>query len=189
MNAFTKFDCVTGKVHSMLCVRYKTQWCGAVLSRRTRRRLVRRIWWASAGLTALFFTTDVAVAQDLDEDRLEVVRMLNDAGRALSARNETRFLSNFEKSGIPKYFELEAHIEALTTQADIASSIRLADFTISDKGYHGTVDWILQLTRVGAPGKVKTRQMAVRFAVVRSGKNKKRWRIEAVTPIDFFRPL
>lgn len=189
MNAFTKFDWVTGKVYSMSCARYKTQWCEAVLSRLTRWRPGRRICWTSAGLAVLFFATDVAVAQDLDEDRLEVVRMLNDAGRALSARNATRFLSYFDKSGIPKYFELEAHIEALTTQADIASSIRLADFAISDKGYHGTVDWILQLTRVSAPGKVKTRRMAVRVSVVRSGKNKKRWRIEAVTPIDFFRPL
>ena len=173
----------------MRCTWQKTQWCGAVLSRLERRRFRRPFWWSIARLAVLLLATDFAVAQDLDGDRLAVVRMLNDAGRALSARNATRFLSYFDKSRVPKYFRLEEHIDVLTTQAYIASSIRLADFTISDKGYYGTVDWILQLTLISAPGKVKTRRAAVRITVARSGKNKKRWRIEAATPIDFFRPL
>ena len=115
--------------------------------------------------------------------------MLNDAGRALSARNAARFLSYFDKQSVNEYARLETHVSALTEQADIASSIRITDWKPVDAGYRATIDWILQLTLVGAPGRVESRRASVRIAVARAGKSKKRWKITALDPVDFFRPL
>ena len=142
-----------------------------------------------AALALLLAIPGPLISQGLDEDRAAVTRMLNDASRALSARNPARFLSYFEKPSMPQFARLQAHVAALTAQADIASSIRVADFVPHGAGFRGTLDWILQLTLVGAPGQVENRRADIRFVVVRSGKAKKRWKITALEPVDFFRPL
>ena len=115
--------------------------------------------------------------------------MLNDAGRALSARNAARFLSYFDKQSVSEYARLETHVAALTAQADIASSIRITNWETVDGGYRATIDWILQLTLIGAPGRVESRRASIRIAVAQAGKSKKRWKLSALDPVDFFRPL
>ena len=149
----------------------------------------RVVFRAVAGFALLFVSASPLIPQGLDQDRAAVTRMLNDAGRALSARNAARFFSYFEKRSVREFARLETHVAALTAQADIASSMRISDFETHGEGYRGTVDWILQLTLVGAPGQVENRRADVRFVVVRFGKVKKRWKITAVDPVDFFRPL
>ena len=160
------------------------------LYRRLRKFSLRSVfWWPIAGLVLLFTSLDFTAAQTLAEDRLALVRMLNDAERALSARNAARFLSYFDNKNSPDYFRIETHVVALTRQAYIASSISVSDWTSNNNGYSGTVDWLLQLTLVSSPSKIETRRTNVQVSVVRSMKNKNLWKIKAVTPVDFFRPL
>ena len=147
------------------------------------------VLWSAAVLAVLLIAPLPLGAQDPDPDSTAIRRMLNDAGRALSARNAARFLSYFEQRSVKQYARLETHVAALTAQADIASSIRISNWEPQDSGYRGTLDWILQLTRVGAPGRVETRRTSVRISVARAGKAKKRWKITAIDPVDFFRPL
>ena len=115
--------------------------------------------------------------------------MLHDAERALGARNSTRFLSYFDKQSVTEYARLETHVTALTGQADIASSIRITKWEPDGDSYRTTVDWMLQLTLVGAPGRVESRRGPVRLTVARAGKSKNRWKITTIDPISFFRPL
>ncbi len=158
--------------------------------RRLRRFCVNLfIWWPVTGLALSCALVNFADAQTLAEDRSALVRMLNDAERALSARNAARFLSYFDARNNPDYFRVETHIVALTRQSYIASSIGTSDWVSNDNGYSGIIDWMVQLTLVSSPGKIETRRTNVQVSVVRSKKNKTLWKIKTISPIDFFRPL
>ena len=160
-----------------------------IFSSLTRTRYCQKsFFWGLTLLMTVLFPMDFLLAQSFANDRSDIVRMLNDAGRALSARNAPRFLSYFDKKNIPNYFQLAGHVDALTTQTYIASSIRLVDWNDSNDGYQGTVDWMLRLTLIGTTGRVQTRRKVVRVAVSRSAKRKNRWKIKDLEPIDFFRP-
>ena len=158
--------------------------------RRYRRRTLGRLAFAAAvALVPSLVGPARLSAQDTDPSRKAITRMLNDAGRALGARNATRFLSYFDKQSVSEYARLETHVSALTEQADIASSLRITNLEPVEGGYRATIDWILQLTLVGAPGRVESRRASVRIAVVQAGKSKVHWKLSALDPIDFFRPL
>ena len=145
-------------------------------------------FWRLTLLAIVLFSMDPLLAQNFANDRSEIVRMINDAGRALSARNAPRFLSYFDKKNIPNYFQLEDHIDALTAQTYIASSVRFMDWHNSNNGYQGTIDWMVRLTLIGVTGRVQTRRTVVRVSVARSVKSTPKWKITNLDPIDFFRP-
>ena len=115
-----------------------------------------------------------------------VTRVLKDASRALQARNAARFLSYFDRKRSAAYPEIESSVVALTRQADIASSIQVSAWKQDGDGYTGTVDWILQLTLISAPGEVQTRREKIKVGMAKPGD---RWKIVALTPVSFFRPL
>ena len=124
--------------------------------------------------------------QTAEPDVTAVTRVLKDASRALQARNAARFLSYFDRKRSAGYPQIESNVVALTRQADIASSIEVSGLTQEAGEYLGTIDWILRLTLIGAPGQVTTRHENVRLRIAKS---KGRWRIIELDPVDFLRPL
>ncbi len=124
--------------------------------------------------------------QAAEPDVTAVTRVLKDASRALQARNAARFLSCFDRKRFAGYPEIESSVVALTRQDDIASSIQVSARKQDGDEYTGTVDWILQLTLISAPGEVQTRRERIK---VRMAKPKNRWKIVALTPVSFLRPL
>lgn len=201
MNIFGSYEfmhsCEDQRLFGLMSSRTNSSWqLQRQLTKRTEfyRRLRRfclssTIWWPVTGLILSCLSVNLAGAQTLSEDRSALVRMLNDAERALSARNAARFLFYFDEKNNSDYFRIETHVVALTRQAYIASSIGTSDWVNSDNGYSGAIDWMLQLTLVSSPGKIETRRTNVQVSVVRSTKNKNLWKIKAISPVDFFRPL
>ncbi len=124
--------------------------------------------------------------QAAEPDAAAANRVLKDASRALQARNAARFLSYFDRKRSAGFPEIESSVVALTRQADIASSIQVSAWKQDGDEYSGTVDWILQLTLISAPGEVQTRRERIK---VRMAKPKNRWKIVALTPVSFLRPL
>ena len=125
-------------------------------------------------------------AEPTEPNETAVTRVLKDASRALQARNAARFLSYFDRKRSAGYAEIESSVVALTRQADIASSIETSGWKRDGDEYTGTVDWILQLTLISAPGEVQTRRERIK---VRMATSKNRWKILELTPVSFFRPL
>jgi hypothetical protein len=76
-------------------------------------------------------------------------------------------------------------VEALTRQADLASSIRILSLESHQEAYDGEIDWALQIKLSSAPGPVETRRKRLRLRIGRLGKT---WRITALAPVEFFRP-
>jgi len=140
------------------------------------------------GAELLLFTSAVQYtsAQTAQPDAPAITRTLQDASRALQARNAARFLSYFDRKRFSDYSQIESSVVALAKQADIASSIEVSGWEPDGDGYLGTVDWILQLTLISAPGKVQTRREQIKLRVA---KPKNRWKIVELTPVSFFRPL
>ena len=136
----------------------------------------------------LLFTSaaQLGLAQTAQPDQLAITRTLQDASRALQARNAARFLSYFDRKRLSDYSEIESSTVALVQQADIASSIEVGRWKQEGGEYIGTVDWILQLTLISAPGEVQTRRERIELRIAKS---KNRWKIVELTPAGFFRPL
>jgi hypothetical protein len=128
-------------------------------------------------------------AQEVPRDNPEVravVRMVQDASRAVQAGNAAAFLRFFDRKQFTGYPTLESHIVALTTQSDIASSIEVVEIERTAGGYRLRVDWLLQLSVKETPGPLETRREVMRIAV--KEEQKERWRITALEPVDFLRP-
>ncbi len=127
-----------------------------------------------------------------DTPAREVVRLVQDASRALQARSAASFLRLFDRENFAGYPELESHIVALTTQSDIASSVETVSIERSDSGYRLRVDWLLQLSVLETPGPLETRREVVEISAAdlnnESEQKKKRWRITSLKPLEFFRP-
>ena len=124
--------------------------------------------------------------QAAEPEAAAATRVLKDASRALQARNAARFLSYFDRKRSAAYPEIESSVVALTRQADIASSIQVSAWKQDGDEYTGTVDWILQLTLISAPGEVRIRREKIKVRMAKPGD---RWKIVALTPVSFFRPL
>ena len=139
-----------------------------------------------AGLLLFSSAARYTYAQTAQPDAAEITRTLQDASRALQGRNAARFLSYFDRKRFSDYPEIESSVAALVQQADIASSIEVGGWKQEDGEHIGTVDWILQLTLISAPGEVQTRRERIELRIA---KPKTRWKIVELTPVSFFRPL
>lgn len=115
----------------------------------------------------------------------EARRVVQDASRALQARNAASFLRLFDRQQFSAYPELESHVVALTTQSDIASSVETVEIERSENGYRLRVDWLLQLSVLETPGPLETRREVLEIA---AGQKEGKWRITELKPVDFFRP-
>jgi len=141
-------------------------------------------WLAAFLLVILPLPAQLTSSQTTEPEGPAITRTVQDASRALQARNAARFLGYFDRERFSGYSEIESSVVALTRQADIASSIAVSGWEQQGEEYLGTVDWILQLTLISAPGEVQIRRETIRFRMATS---RGRWKIVQLAPVSFFR--
>ena len=84
-----------------------------IFSSLTRTRYCQKsFFWGLTLLMTVLFPMDFLLAQSFANDRSDIVRMLNDAGRALSARNAPRFLSYFDKKNIFPFSDWRVYVNS-----------------------------------------------------------------------------
>jgi hypothetical protein len=102
----------------------------------------------------------------------------------LSDDNAAGFMDGFDKS-MPDYGKLREWIAGLIAQAEVSSTIE----SIKDEGDETKrsvdLDWTMQIRSREASGPLVERQQTVHAELV---KQKKRWRIVSIAPLDFFEP-
>jgi len=123
-----------------------------------------------------------AVARaDSAQDALDAIA---NAASALTDDDDTGFMSAFDKS-MPGYETLRGYIGALIVAADVTSSIEPVKNQGDDSKRALDLDWILNMKSREPAGPSLERHQTVHCELV---KEKKHWRITAITPLDFFAP-
>ena len=112
--------------------------------------------------------------------------LIRDASRALQAGNAALFLSKFDARSMAEFDDLRIHLQALTAQRRIASSVENGPVQRDGDDLVVEVDWLLQLTPLLDPGPVEKRRdnLSLRLA-----KHKGKWKIVELRPLEFFRSL
>ena len=132
---------------------------------------------------------------DAHDDVVEVVTSmagaLSDTGDDTSSHSPSvsRFMSAFSKD-MPDRDTLEKNVTALVNNADVSSSIEPLTEDGNDQTYKIDLDWLLEIRSLEADGPLVRRREVVHCELRKedTGKNKKRWKIIALKPIDFFAP-
>jgi len=132
---------------------------------------------------------------DAHDDVLEVVTSmagaLSETGDQAAAHiaNVAKFMSAFSKD-MPDYDTLEKNVTALVNNADVSSSIQPLNEDGDDQARQIDLDWLLEVHSLVQDGPdVRRREVLhceLRKEEVR--KNKQRWKIVSIKPIDFFAP-
>jgi len=112
----------------------------------------------------------------------DVLSLFASMTSALANENARGFMAAFDKN-MPGYDTLTTYINGLIGAAEITSNIE----TIKDEGDDTKrsvdLDWTMQLRSREMAGPLVEREQTVHAELV---KQKKRWRIVSITPLDFF---
>jgi hypothetical protein len=130
------------------------------------------------------FLLAFAASAVLADPRQEVYDLLGSMASGLSEGNPGQFLQAFDPS-MKGYAELEANIRALVAQADVLSAVEIVQESGDEQHRGVTVDWLLQLTHPQNRAAVTRRQRNINL---RLEKQKKKWRIVSLEPLEFFAP-
>ena len=114
----------------------------------------------------------------------EVIDLFASMASALSEGNPDVFLRAIDPS-MPGYERFSANVNALATQYDLSNSIEIVDQKGDDRAQVVELDWLLDIS-----GKGQSQLFVRREAIVkcRLERRKKKWRIVALDPADFFAP-
>jgi hypothetical protein len=118
------------------------------------------------------------------DPRQEVYDLLGTMASGLSEGNAQQFLDAFDRS-MKGYSELAANVRALVVQGDVMSTIEFIDDAGDGQRHTMRVDWLLQLADKDHSALVVRRENTIEFRVE---KQKKKWRIVSLAPLDFFAP-
>jgi hypothetical protein len=118
---------------------------------------------------------------DAHDDVIEVVTSM--AG-ALTEVNVTKFMEAFSKD-MPDYGTIETNVTALVKQADVSSSIQPLMEDGDDQARKIDLDWTLEVRSLEQDGGIVRRRELVHCDL---RKEKKRWKIVALKPLEFFEP-
>ncbi len=114
----------------------------------------------------------------------DVIDLFSRAAEALSSSNAARFLEKFDPA-MPDYDRFVQGVNALVSQADLASSVEV----VKDEGdeRHRTVvlDWALEITVDSPAAPTVYRRQDVTCRLERRGK---KWKVVALEPVRFFAP-
>lgn len=114
-----------------------------------------------------------------------VADFLGRLASALSDNNASQFLSHFDPS-MADYRQFQGLVSALLAQAEVGSSIEIAQDSGDDTRRALSLDWILELSLKSESAASERRQATVKCTLERRGKN---WKVTALDPIEFFRPM
>ncbi len=115
----------------------------------------------------------------------EVSSLLLDLSTSLQEGNAARFLSYIDRR-LQDYAVLEDEVVAMTAQDEVASSVAVLEQQKTGGGYELRLDWLLELKTISGDKPAERRRSEVICRIERSGKQ---WKISALAPVTFFRPL
>ncbi len=137
---------------------------------------MRAIALSVAGLFAC-----VALTADTHDD---VVDLFASMAAGLSGTNVPQFMDAFAKD-MPDYEIIKTNVTALVNQAEIASAVE----PLKDEGDEAKrtveLDWYLEIRSLLNAGPIVHRREVVHCELRR---DKKRWKIVALKPVEFFAP-
>jgi hypothetical protein len=131
--------------------------------------------------TALVCLAAAFACADAHDDVIEVVTSM--AG-ALTEVNVPRFMEAFSKE-MPDYGTIESNVTALVNQAEVSSSIQALNENGDDQARKIDLDWVLEVRSLQQDGPIVHRREVIHCEL---RKEKKRWRIVALKPVEFFAP-
>lgn len=143
----------------------------------------------SAALVSIALCFALADAHD---DVIEVIASMsaalseitgNGAG-GLAQGNVPKFMQAISKD-MPNYDTLQNNITALVNQSEVSSSIQPVSEDGDDQARTINLDWSLEIRSLEQDGPVVRRREIVHCEL---RKEKKRWKIVALKPLDFFAP-
>jgi hypothetical protein len=117
------------------------------------------------------------------EPPADVLKLLQETADALTNEDAGVFLEHVDRS-LPQYAQLRQNIEGLMAAYDVESTIQVVSDEGDDQRRSVTLDWVLLTEeKAAARGTRTTRRSLVQCRIERRGK---RWKITALTPIEFF---
>jgi len=119
-----------------------------------------------------------------DADQISAV-LLN-LSTSLQEGNAARFLDQVDRKRFSNYAALEDNVVAMTAQDEVASSIGVLDQSRNGDIYELKLDWLIQLKRTGSEGPAERRRDTLTCRIEHLGK---RWRVTALAPVSFLRPM
>ena len=114
----------------------------------------------------------------------DVTEVFASTAAALAAVNVPQFMDAFDKD-MSDYGKLKTSVTALVNQTEVTSAVEL----IKDEGDETRrtvdLDWYIQVRSLLADGPIATRREVIHCEL---RKEKKRWKIVSLKPIEFFAP-
>jgi hypothetical protein len=127
---------------------------------------------------------------DAHDDVMDVVASMagalteqNGTGVALVHGNVSKFMAEFSKD-MPDYDTVKNNVTALVNAGEISSSI-LPLTEDAGETYKIDLDWLLEIRNLEQDGPLIRRREVVHLEL---RKEKKHWKVVALTPLDFFAP-
>jgi hypothetical protein len=113
-----------------------------------------------------------------------VVDLFASMAAALAEINVAQFMDAFDKD-MTGYDKLKTEVTGLVRQADLSSSVEPLKDEGNDSKRTVELDWILEIRSLVPDGPLVRRRQIIRCEL---RKDKKRWKIVSLTPIEFFAP-
>ena len=113
-----------------------------------------------------------------------MIALFGSLSAALTDWNVPAFMDGFDKD-MPGYGDLKTQVTALVNQADVTSSIEPIEEQGDDTNYRIDLDWFLQVRSLLDNGPIVERRRIVHCQL---RKDKKKWKIVSLQPIEFFAP-
>jgi hypothetical protein len=120
-----------------------------------------------------------AAADDEIRDLLALI------ASALAEADLRRVFDQFDPD-MPELPTLRAHLEALTTQANVLSSIVVVESVEEEGACRADLDWVMEIRSKNVTGFIEQRRALVKCAF---RKVKRKWRIVGLSPVSFFAPV
>ena len=132
----------------------------------------------------LFLFAIAAAALAWSDTAQELIDLFASMASALSEGNPGVFLRAIDPS-MPGYERFAANIYALTTQNGLSNSVEVISQKGDDDVQMVELDWLLDISGKGQSHLFVRREMTVKCRLER---RKKKWRVVALEPADFFAP-
>ena len=124
----------------------------------------------------------LACAALFADSNADIVDLFASMAAALSEINVPQFMEAFDKE-MPDYEKLKSSVTALVNQAEVSSSVEPLKNEGDELKRFVELDWYLEIRSLLPDGPIVRRREIVRCEL---RKEKKRWKIVALKPIEFF---
>jgi hypothetical protein len=114
----------------------------------------------------------------------DIVQVVASMAAALTAVNVPEFMDAFDKN-MPEYEALRAEVAGLVNQGDVTSSIEPIEDKGDDTQRSVDLDWFLEVRSLLQDGPIVHRRQMIHCEL---RKEKKKWKIVSLKPLDFFAP-